>query len=158
MGMSAISWRHESGWCALRARDFDGLTNMASWCIEMTVASTRVFVSFDYEGDKGLKGSLVSQGKASKSGVRFVDFSLRKSSSVEWLPRAQSAIAKCDVFIVLLGNNTHQSPGVLKEVEIAKGLRKRRFQLKPQGTNPKPVDGGGPVVNWTRKKLEKCLV
>lgn len=71
--------------------------------------------------------------------------------------RAQSSIAKCDVFIVILGLNTHQAPGVLKEVQVAKGLRKRRFQLKPQGTNPTRVKDAGPVVNWTRNKLKTLL-
>ena len=62
-----------------------------------------------------------------------------------------------DVFVVILGVNTHQAPGVLKEVQIAKGLRKRRFQLRVQGTSPKPVSDAGPVVNWTWTRLRRML-
>lgn len=71
--------------------------------------------------------------------------------------KAESAIARCEVFIVILGYNTHQAPGVLKEVKIAKGLHKPRFQLKSQGTDPKRVEDAGPVVNWTWPKLQRVL-
>jgi hypothetical protein len=119
---------------------------------------TRVFVSFDFEQDHNLKGSLVAQAKDPASPFRIADFSLAESQpDSEWLSRARSAIARCDIFVVILGLNTHQSPGVLKEVEIAKNLGKRRFQLKSQGTNPTPVKNAGPVINWTWNKLKTAL-
>ena len=104
----------------------------------------KAFVSFDYHEDKDKKGTLIAQGEDPESPFTISDSSLQEAQPDHlWFSKAQSAIAKCDIFIVILGLNTHQSPGVLKEVEIAKGLRKRRFQLKPQGTNPKPVAGAG---------------
>jgi len=122
------------------------------------VVRTKVFVSFDFDHDHDLKGSLVAQSKDPASPFRLIDFSLVESEpQPEWLSRAKSAIARCDVFVVILGLNTHQAPGVRKEVQIAKDLRKRRFQLKPQGTNPTPVKDAGPVVNWTWNKLKTLL-
>jgi len=119
---------------------------------------TKIFVSFDFAQDHDLKGSLVAQAQDPESPFEIIDFSLVESQPQhEWLSRAQSSIAQCDIFVVILGLNTHQAPGVLKEVNIAKGLRKRRFQLKPQGTNPTPVKGAGPVVNWTWNKLKTLL-
>jgi len=119
---------------------------------------TKIFVSFDFAQDHDLKGSLVAQAQDPESPFEIIDFSLVESQPQHnWLSRAQSSIARCDVFIVILGLNTHQAPGVLKEVQIAKDLRKRRFQLKPQGTNPTPVKDAGPVVNWTWNKLKKLL-
>ena len=118
----------------------------------------RVFVSFDYEEDHDKKESLIAQSRNPASPFAISDSSLQERQPDHvWLQKAQSAIANCDVFVVILGFNTHQAPGVLKEVQIAKGLRKRRFQLKPQGTNPKPIPGAGPVVNWTWPKLKKML-
>lgn len=119
---------------------------------------TKIFASFDFALDHDLKGSLVAQAQDPESPFEIIDFSLVESQPQHnWLSRAQSSIAQCDILIVILGLNTHQAPGVLKEVQIAKGLRKRRFQLKPQGTNPTPVKDAGPVVNWTWNKLKKLL-
>ncbi len=118
----------------------------------------KAFVSFDYREDRDKKGTLIAQAEDLTSPFTISDSSLQEAQPDHlWLSKAQSAIAKCDVFIVILGYNTHQAPGVLKEVNIAKGLRRRRFQLKAQGTNPTPVQGGGPVVNWTWPKLRRML-
>lgn len=118
----------------------------------------KVFVSFDYREDNDKKGSLIAQGEDPDAPFTIVDFSLQEAAPEQlWLRKAESAIAKCDVFIVILGYNTHQAPGVLKEVKIAKDLRKPRFQLKSQGTDPKMVRDAGPVVNWTWLKLQRML-
>ena len=118
----------------------------------------KVFVSFDYREDNDKKGSLIAQAENSASPFTIVDFSLQEAAPDHlWLRKAQSAIDRCDIFIVILGHNTHQAPGVLKEVAIAKGLRKPRFQLKFQGTDPERVKDAGPVVNWTWPKLQRIL-
>ena len=125
---------------------------------KLNVLKTKTFVSFDFAQDHDLKGSLVAQAQDPESPFEIIDFSLVESQPQhEWLSRAQSSIAQCDIFVVILGLNTHQAPGVLKEVQIAKGFRKRRFQLKPQGTNPTPVKDAGPMVNWTWNKLRTLL-
>ena len=118
----------------------------------------RVFGSFDFDRDHDLKGSLVAQAGQRGSPFSLVDVSLKEAyPDNEWLRRAQSAISTCDVFIVLLGEHTHRATGVLQEVKIAKGLRKRRFQLRPQGSDAKPVSGAGPVVKWTWQKLHRAI-
>ena len=118
----------------------------------------KAFVSFDYSHDNDKKGSLIAQADDAESPFAIVDFSLPEAAPAHlWLSRAQSAIDRCDVFIVILGSNTHQAPGVLKEVKVAKGLRKRRFQLKSQGDAPQKVKDAGPVVNWTWPKLRRML-
>ena len=125
---------------------------------KLSIVKTKIFVSFDFAQDHDLKGSLVAQAQNPESPFEIIDLSLAESKPrKEWLSHAQSSIARCDVFVVILGLNTHQAPGVLKEVKVAKGLRKRRFQLKPQGTNPTSVKDGGPVVNWTWNKLKTLL-
>ncbi len=121
------------------------------------MAKKKVFVSFDYN-DKQLKDTLIGQAKLPDSPFSIADFSLQETQPEDrWLSKAQSAITGCDIFIVLLGNNTHQASGVLKEVRIAKGLRKKRFQLKPQGKNFVPVPDAGDVIVWTWKNLKARL-
>jgi hypothetical protein len=94
----------------------------------------KVFASYDYEHDHQMKAALIEQAKRQDSPFSINDFSLQETQpESNWISKAQSAIAKCYVFIVLLGRNTHSAPGVLKEIRIAKGLEKTRFQLRPQG-------------------------
>ena len=117
-----------------------------------------VFVSFDYCEDKDKRGSLIAQSQLADSPFSISDSSLQEAEPDHlWVSRAQSAIARCDIFVVILGYNTHQAPGVLREVGIAKGLRKRRFQLRPQGSDPVAIPGAGPVVNWTWPKLKSAF-
>ena len=44
------------------------------------------------------------------------------------LDKAHTAIARSEVFIVMLGSKTKNAPGVLKEVKIANELKKTKFQ------------------------------
>ena len=122
------------------------------------MAKLKIFASFDFNADNDLRGSLVEQAARQDSPFSISDVSLREDyKRPEWISKAQRAIHECDVFVVLLGNNTHQAPGVLTEVKIARGLRKRRFQLRPQGRNPKPVKGGGRTVKWIWPNLQRAL-
>ena len=74
------------------------------------------------------------------------------------MTKAQSAIARSEVFVVILGQNTHNAPGVLEEINIANvGLKKRRFQLRPQGKKWQPMSGAGEMVVWTWENLKRKL-
>lgn len=122
------------------------------------MAKKKVFVSFDYNNDLHLKGTLIGQARLPDSPFSIADFSLNETKpEVGWLSKAQSAIAQCDVFIVLLGKNTHNAAGVLKEVKIAKGIRKKRFQLRPQRKNFGSVPDAGDVVTWKWENLKARL-
>ena len=122
------------------------------------MAKPRVFGSFDFNRDHNLKGSLVNQAKQADSPFSMVDVSLKEAyPDGEWLRRAQSAIAKCDLLIVLLGEHTHRAAGVLQEVNIAKGVGKPRFQLRPQRSDARPVPNAGPVIKWTWPNLQRAI-
>ena len=122
------------------------------------MAKKKVFVSFDYETDYNLKGSLIGQAKQPDSPFAVSDVSLKeREPEQEWLAKAKAAIAGCDVFVVILGRNTHSAPGVIKEIEIAKGMNKPRFQLMPQRKDWRQMDGAGCVVDWKWANLKKKL-
>ena len=122
------------------------------------MAKTKVFVSFDYDTDLSLKEDLIAQAKRQDSPFSVSDVSLREvEPKSEWVSKAQSAIARCDVFVVILGENTHSAPGVIQEIAIAQELRKRRFQLRPQGKKWQPMSGAGEMVVWTWPNLQKKL-
>ena len=122
------------------------------------MAKMKMFVSFDYETDLSLKGNLVAQAERPDSPFSVTDVSLQeREPEREWLSKAKSAIAKCDVFVVILGGNTHSAPGVLKEIETAVGMKKRRFQLRPQGAKWKSMKGAGETIVWTWENLRRKL-
>ena len=122
------------------------------------MARKRVFLSFDYDNDSDLKGSFLTQAKLPDSPFAVTDVSLGESQDQNrWLDEAQRAISRCDLFIILLGYHTHQATGVLKEVAIASGLKKPRFQLKPKHRNPKRLPNGGEVVSWKWNNLMRCF-
>ena len=120
------------------------------------MAKSKVFVSFEYETDLNLKENLVAQAKLPDSPFSVTDVSLQeREPEQEWLSKAKRAIANCDVFVVILGANTHNAPGVLKEISIATGMNKPRFQLMPQRKKWNQMDGAGDVVVWKWKNLRR---
>lgn len=121
------------------------------------MAKTKVFASFDYEHDLDMKNNLLNQSYRPDSPFSINDISL-KERMPEWQQKAREAIANCDVFVVLLRDNTHQAIGVLREVKLAKQLDKKRFQLCEKGHNPKSINGAGEVVVWKWKNLKKYLI
>ena len=122
------------------------------------MAKIKMFVSFEYPTDFHLKETLIGQSELPDSPFSVTDVSLQeRHPDPTWLSEAQSAIARCDVFVVLLGRNTHNARGVLKEIKIARGLKKRRFQLRPQGKKWQPMKGAGELVVWTWPNLKRKL-
>ncbi len=120
------------------------------------MAKTKVFVSYDYEHDSDMKNNLIAESKKPDSPFSINDLSLCEKEP-DWQQKAREAIERCDVFVVLLRENTHQASGVKREVKMARQLDKRRFQLREKGHNPKSLQGAGEVVAWTWNNLKKYL-
>ena len=117
---------------------------------------TKVFISYDYDHDRQLKETLVGQAKLPDSPFSVADISIQAELR-NWQQEARKAIEACDVFVVLLGEYTHEALGVRREAKMAKDLGKRRFQLRKKGHWPKSVDGAGEVVAWKWKNLKQRL-
>ena len=120
----------------------------------------KVFVIFDFDNDKFLKEAIIGQAKNEDSPFEASDHSLKEADpEKEWLERARAAITRSDVVIVMLGPKTKNSPGVLKEVKIAKDLKKERFQLigYREGAEQWAVPDGGRTYKWTWENLKNLL-
>ena len=120
------------------------------------MAKTKVFISYDYDHDAQLKDTLIGQSKLPDSPFSINDMSLKQATS-EWQQKARAAIEACEIFVVLLGEHTHQAKGVRREVKMAKQIGRKRFQLRKRGQCPKPIEGTGEVVVWKWKNLKKRL-
>lgn len=119
----------------------------------------RVYVSFDFENDKSLKDSLIGQSKLQDSPFEIIDGSLKEAvPEKDWPEKAKSKIKAADTVIVMLGTETYKSPGVLKEVKMAKQLKIRIYQIIGYKDKDCPgVKGAGPVHSWTWDKLKRLL-
>ena len=120
------------------------------------MAKIKVFISFDYQHDLDMKNNLIKQSQRQDSPFSVNDISLN-GKMLNWQQKAREAIENCDVFVVMLRENTHQATGVLREVKMAKQLNKKRIQLREKGHNPKAIDSAGEVVAWRWNNLKKWL-
>lgn len=123
------------------------------------MAKRRVFVSFDYDNDENLKDKMVGQAKKPDSLFEVIGHSLKESQSEkDWEEKTESAIKRAEFFIVMLGSRTRWASGVLKEVEIARKLEKRRFQIigYEEGLESWAVPGGGKPSRWMWVHEPEC--
>ena len=89
-----------------------------------------VFISFDYDHDKDLRGSLVSQAKDQDSPFSITDWSLREPITEKWKKKVRDIIRRTDLTIVICGEHTHDAAGVEAEVTIVQKENKPYFLLQ----------------------------
>ncbi len=124
------------------------------------MAKKKVFVSFDFDNDKTLKDFIIGQAKLNDSPFEVTDFSLKEAApEKQWLDKARVAIARAEVFIVMLGPKTRKASGVLKEVKLANELKKMKFQIigYRNGSKEWAVPDAGRVYRWNWENLKKLL-
>ena len=121
----------------------------------------RVFISFDYDHDNDVKGSLVAQSKIDDSPFDIIDMSIKETIDIRWKDNARHRIKTCDCVIVICGEFTDTAKGVSAELSIAqeenvpyfllKG-RKEKEVKKPLGA--KTIDK---IYKWTWENLKLLL-
>ena len=86
----------------------------------------RVFVSFDFDNDKVIKDFVIGQSRNPDSPFEIIDHSLKEAApEANWEIKADNAIGRCEIVLVMVGSSTYRAPGVLKEVAMARrrGIR-----------------------------------
>ena len=124
------------------------------------VAKKQVFVSFDFDNDKTLRDLILGQTKLADSPFEVNDHSLKEAQPQrDWEAKARAAISRSDVFIVMLGSRTRWASGVLKEVKMAQGLAKPRFQILGyrDGKEEWAVPDAGRTYRWNWDNLKTLL-
>lgn len=121
------------------------------------MATVRIFLSFEFDKDKQLYRNFYAQAQENSS-YRVTDHSLRQDyPTEEWLDKAREKIRQCDLVIVLVGQDTHNAPGVEKEVTVANQLDKPIFQIRPQGKTWGKVSGAGELRAWKWKNIDEMI-
>lgn len=120
----------------------------------------KVFVSFDYDNDSGIKSFLTGQSKNPDSPFVCADWSLKEAAPQNsWVTYAEQKIKQCDILIVMIGRNTHKAQGVLKEVDLARRYNIPVVQIIAYKdlVNPVPVPNAGTLYRWNWDNLRKIL-
>ena len=117
----------------------------------------RIFVSFEFDRDSDLKNNFYAQAKDNTT-HRVRNFSLNEAyPDAEWMAKAKSKIKECDVVTVLVGQDTHNAPGVRTEVKIARRLSKPIFQVRPRERPYKGVPQLDEPITWKWKHINRKL-
>jgi hypothetical protein len=116
-------------------------------------------VSFDYDNDKIIKDFVVGQAKHADSPFEIIDHSLKEAApEANWETKADNAIARAEIVLVMVGANTYRAPGVLKEVAMA---RRRRIKIVQvigyKNGNYTPVPDAGRLYSWNWENLKNLL-
>lgn len=119
----------------------------------------RVFVSFDFDNDQGIKHLIIGQTKNPDLAFDVADYSLKEAAPEKhWVDKAKRAIASSDLVLVVVGKETYRAPGVRKEVQIARELGIKVAQVKGYATGRlPPVQGAGRLYSWSHANLKTLL-
>ncbi len=128
------------------------------------MAKVKVFLSFEFDRDEELHQNFYGQA-AEYSSHKIEDYSLNEPypphNNRSWLKIARDLISCSDIVIAVIGEDTHNAPGVEKEVTVANQQNKPIFQIRPQSRTSGRVDGAGEVIPWKWKKIDakisECL-
>lgn len=123
------------------------------------MAKKRVFVSFDFDNDRALKDFIIGQARLPDSPFEVIDTSLKEAAPMKtWEDKANAAIRRSDIVLVMVGPYTHRAPGVLKEVAMARAANVRIFQvIGYKDSSPIPVPDAGQLYKWNWDNLKKLL-
>lgn len=125
------------------------------------MAKKRVFISFDFDKDKGLRNDLVAQSKRSDSPFSMVDKSVRHEQGDDWKKKVRKSIKESNLVIFICGQYTNNAKGVQVELSITKDENRPYFLLRghPKGTCKRPLGAGEDVkiYEWTWKNLQRLI-
>lgn len=123
------------------------------------IMKKKVFVSFDFDNDKKLKDFIIGQSKLPDSPFEIIDHSLKEAApEASWEIKANEAIKRSDVVIVMVGPHTHRASGVLKEVHMARNANKHIVQvIGYRDGDYTAVPGAGRLYRWNWENLKNIL-
>ena len=116
-----------------------------------------IFVSFEFDKDRELQNNFYRQAEE-ETKHRIRDCSLHESYPDEaWKNKARNAIRPCDAVVVLIGQDTHNAPGVIVETDIARSLGKPINQVRPRRRPYQGLTRLGKPIKGTWKNINAKL-
>jgi hypothetical protein len=113
-----------------------------------------VFVCFDAERDRSFFRVLQAESRLADAPFQILSHSRPDEPPLDcWERLTKTSIGWADAVVVLLGAGIDAAPGVRRELEIARAMRKPICQLQPPGLDVPPLEGAGEVYPWTWANL-----
>ena len=124
---------------------------------EFSMPILGIFASFEFDKDDKLRGDFFAQAET-LTRHRVRDHSLREAyPSRAWKSKARQAIGKYDVVVLLVGQDTHNAPGVRTEVDLTRSLGKPIIQIRPRKRTFAGVPGLEDPMPWSWKRINQAL-
>ena len=119
------------------------------------------FISFDYDNDKDIRGSLVAQAKDPNSPYSITDWSLKEPIDEKWRQKVRDIIRRTDLTIVMCGEFTDAAKGVTAEISIIREEDKPYFLLRGRRKKvckkPKGALRSDKIYSWNWKTLKRLI-
>jgi len=116
------------------------------------MATQKVFISYDYDNDRGYKNLLIAWSKNSDFDFfvndQSTDISIDSTNAGVVRRAISAAISGSTYFLCLVGRNTHKSTWVGWEIRKAIELGKRLIVVKIDTTNTTPSALLNQRANW----------
>ena len=102
---------------------------------------------------------MLGQARLPDSPFEVIDHSLKEAAPERnWEAKARAAIARSDIVIVMVGNDTHRAGGVLKEITMAREAGVQVVQvIGYKDGDYTPVPNAGRLYAWNWQNLKKLL-
>lgn len=114
-----------------------------------------VFLSFEFDKDRDLHRNFYAQAKRhSKHRIRNDSLNEKYHPNANWLNKARNKIKQSDIVIVVIGDDSHNAPGIKKEVGEANKMGKPIFQIKPKPRKVGKVKGAKEMIPWKWKLID----
>ena len=121
------------------------------------MATLKIFVSFEFDKDDDLKNSFYEQANE-HTHHRIRNSSLNEAYPDDaWKNKARNAIRGCDVVLVLIGQDTHNAPGVIVETDMARSFDIPIIQIRPQGRTYKGLTRLPEPIPWRWNTINSRL-
>ena len=127
------------------------------------MAKVKVFLSFEFDRNADLYRNFLQNARW-HSDHDFEDYSMDEAyqpHNDRWKKKARKQIGLSEIVIVLLGDDTHNTPGIEVEMTFKNQQKKPGFQIRPKKRTSGSVKRGGDVIPWNWKKIDakiaECL-
>lgn len=124
------------------------------------MSTINVFVSFEYGKDNNLKGAFYAQAKLHARHTISNNSLNEPYQENVWKGKAKKAIEKCDVVLVLVGQDTHNAQGVQVETDMARSLERPAIQVLCKRARQNNYNGIPHIedrINWRWKRINEEL-
>lgn len=103
---------------------------------------------------------LRQQAKDNRNDLEFIDYSVKEPFDEKWKTHCRERIARSDVLVVMIGEDTHSRPAVNWEIKTAYelGIPVVGVRIYKDANHKIPeemIRRGAPIIPWQLKQIQE---